>query len=242
MVLSGSDLFVETDGNSLGQPGGALWKLRGDGGEPQLIRDDAGRPRGLARLSDGRIVIADYEAHVVRTLDPSSNTLTTLAGQVGQPGMVNGSGTTARFNSPYDVVVLSDDSIIVSDYGNHCLRKVTTTGEVTTFAGQAGTSGQADGAVGTSRFNQPQGLALGPDGTIYVSDSGNFLIRKIAGGNVSTLAGDGSPGFSDATDPLSGELFGMEGLDVSPDGKYLYIADGNRGEDGPYNRVRRLTL
>jgi hypothetical protein len=59
---------------------------------------------------------------------------------------------------------------------------------------------------------------------------------------VTTVAGDGTPGFQDNLTPLSARFFGLEGLDVVPDATYLYIADGDRGEEQPYNRVRRMDL
>lgn len=243
LAIVGDSLYIQTDSNSLGQRGGALWRMRLEGGTPELVRDNLGRVRGLTALPDGRLALADYQGQVVRVFDPSSGQLTLLAGQVDQPGMENGQGANARFDEPYDLVVMPDGSLLVSDFGNHCLRKVTMTGTVTTFAGIAGEPGQADGNVEDAHFNAPQGLAIADDGTIYVTDTGNFVVRAISpSGDVSTIAGDGSPGFKDSTDPRSGEIFGLEGMDMSPDGAYLYIADGNRGDGGPYNRIRRLTL
>ena len=60
--------------------------------------------------------------------------------------------------------------------------------------------------------------------------------------SVTTVAGTGTRGYLDAEDPLAAQLFGLEGIDVSADGSYLYVADGSGGEDLPYHRVRRLTL
>ena len=243
LAIVGDSLYIQTDSNSLGQRGGALWRMRLEGGTPALVRDNLGRARGLTAMPDGRLAMADYQAEVVRVFNPSTGQLSLLAGQVDQAGMQNGQGANARFDEPYDIIVMPDGSLLVSDFGNHCLRKVTTTGDVTTFAGIAGEPGQADGSVEDAHFNAPQGLAVAADGTIYVTDTGNFVIRAISpSGQVSTVAGDGSPGFKDSTDPRSGEIYGLEGTALSPDGAYLYIADGNRGDGGPYNRIRRLTL
>lgn len=78
------------------------------------------------------------------------------------------------------------------------------------------------------------------DGNLYVSDTGNFVVRKITSSGVSTIAGTGSPGYEDSEDPMSGQVFGLEGIDVGAG--YMFIADGNRGETGPYHRIRRLSL
>jgi len=139
-------------------------------------------------------------------------------------------------------VVADDGSLLVSDFGNNRIRKVTMSGEVTTFAG-TGAAGEKNGPRASATFDQPQGLAMDGDGNLYISDIGNFVVRKISpAGDVTTIAGSGTPGYKDSVDPMTGEIFGLEGLDVDPTGGYLYIADGNRGETGPYHRVRRLSL
>ncbi|HLU68909.1 MAG TPA: hypothetical protein VKZ63_21655, partial [Kofleriaceae bacterium] len=242
MVVVGDMLFVQTDGNSLGQQGGAIWRMRLEGGAPELVRDNVGRPRGMALLPDGRIALADYQGHVVRVLSPDSGTLGLLAGTFNSAGFADGSGASAKFNEPYDLVVTPSGDLLVSDLGNHRIRRVTMDGEVTTFAG-TGTPGLNDGPIGGAVFNAPQGLAIDGAGNVFVTDTGNFLIREIsAEGVVRTVAGDGSPGYRDSENPSEAQVFGLEGIDIDPNGPFLYIADGNRGEDGPYHRVRRCTL
>ena len=242
LVASGDQVFVQTDGNSLGQPGGAIWRMRTDGGTPELVRDNVGRPRGLALLPDGRIAMADYQAHVIRLLSPANGTLTQLAGSVNVAGYADGNGANAQFNQPYDLVVDSNGDLLVSDQGNHRIRRVTLSGDVSTYAG-TGSAGNGDGPAGSALFNQPQGLAIDGNGNLYVTDAGNFLIRQVrTDGQVTTIAGDGSPGYKDSEDPSEAQIFGLEGIDIDPSGPYLYVADGNRGDDGPYHRVRRCTL
>jgi sugar lactone lactonase YvrE len=240
LALAGDTLYVQTDGNSLGQPGGALWRMSASGSAPELLRDNVGKARGIAALPDGRLALADYTAHVLRIFSPSNGTLTLLAGSQGQAGMVNGTGAEARFNEPYDLVVVDGD-LLVSDFGNNRIRRVTLDGVVTTYAG-SGTPGMSNGSLGDAAFNAPQGLALRGDGTLFVTDTGNFTVRAITGDQVGQLAGDGSPGYRDSEDPMEAQIYGLEGVDIDPTGSFLYIADGNRGEDGPYHRVRRCTL
>jgi len=248
MALVGDTLYVETDGNSLGQPGppgGALWSMPATGGAPVLVRDNIGRSRGLAALPDGRIAIADYQAHEISLFDPSSGGLAVLAGMHNTPGYLDAQGAGALFDEPYHIVVLPDDTLLVADLQNHCLRQVDLAGNVTTYAGAGGVPGHVEGPLATARFNLPQGLTMDAAGNLYVTDLGNYRVRRISPeGEVSTIAGNGTAGYLDDADPLAGQLFGLEGVDVGADG-YLYIADGTRGDDKtnpPYHRIRRLTL
>jgi hypothetical protein len=83
---------------------------------------------------------------------------------------------------------------------------------------------------------------MAANGDVYITDLGNFRVRKIVGDQVMTVAGNGMGGYLDNDSPLSAELYGLEGLSVVPDGSMLYVADGNRGEDVPFNRVRQVKL
>jgi sugar lactone lactonase YvrE len=244
LALAGDTLFIQTDGNSLGQagpPGGALWRMPIEGGMPDLVRDNVGRTRGVVLLSDGRVVLSDHQAHVVQVYDPASGVLELLAGQLNTAGFADGQGAAAQFNEPYDVLVLPDGTLLVADLLNHRLRRIDLEGNVTTFAG-TGTAGTDDGPVAEATFNGPKALAQDADGTLYVTDTLGFVVRRISPeGEVTTIAGNGEPGWADDEDPLAGQLYGIEGLDVGHDG-YLYIADGTVGEELPYHRIRRLTL
>lgn len=241
LAIAGDTLYVQTDGNSLGQQGGAIWSMPIDGGAPELLRDNAGRCRGMVALDDGRLALTDFRAHVVQLFDPSSGTLTLLAGGMNAPGYRDGHGTEASFNEPYDVVERDDGTLLVADLANNRLRIVTLEGDVTTYAG-TDTQGQDDGPLATATFYHPQGLAFDAAGNLYVTDTGNYVIRRITpAGDVSTVAGNSSAGWADSADPRDGQLFGIEGIDAGSDG-YLYIADGTRGEPTAYHRIRRLTL
>lgn len=236
------ELYVQTDRNTRGQPSGALWRIDLDDGTPQLVQDDIGRPRGMASLGDGRLVLVDYLAHYVRLYDPETRSATILAGQPESPGYADGLGSAARFATPYDVVVTDDDVLYVADQDNHRIRRITLDGQVTTVAGD-GVAESRDGTLEVAQLSSPQALALGEDGVLYVTDTGTARVRKLyLGAGIVTIAGDGNQGFADDEDPYRARFYGLEGLDVSAADGHLYVADGDRGEGEPYHRVRRLVL
>jgi sugar lactone lactonase YvrE len=112
----------------------------------------------------------------------------------------------------------------VADTYNHAIRKITPAGEVTTLAGSPGITGMTDGPVSTSRFSHPYGVVVDSEGAIYVSDSHNLVIRKIASGTVTTLAGAaGMEGFNDGVGDAA--RFGLIlGIAAGPEGA-IYLAD-----------------
>ncbi|HEY1662175.1 MAG TPA: choice-of-anchor Q domain-containing protein [Verrucomicrobiae bacterium] len=121
-------------------------------------------------------------------------TFTTLAGG-SAAGNADGIGDAARFAKPYDVAVDTNGNIYVSDSDNSTIRLITPAGVVTTLAGLAGITGDADGVNGSARFSHPLGIARDNSGNFYVVDSDNTTIRKVTpSGVVSTLTStDGTP-------------------------------------------------
>jgi sugar lactone lactonase YvrE len=230
--------YVQTDRSSLDQETGALWRVALDTGVPTLVQDNVGRVRGLASLSDGRIVMADAEEHTVKLFDPGTGMVTTIAGVAGMADFVDGVGSAARFNRPLDVVVTSTDDLYVADYGNNRIRFVTLAGAVGTVAGN-GVQASVDGNALSASFNNPSGLALQNDNTLYISEFSSGFIRKLSAGAITTVAGS-TPGFADNADPLQGQLYVNEGIDIAV--PFLYISDGNGGTEDLFHRVRRLQL
>jgi FG-GAP-like repeat/NHL repeat len=125
----------------------------------------------------------------------------TLAGLGGSSGSTDGTGSAARFNTPYGVAVDGAGTIYVSDTFNHTIRAITPAGATSTLAGLAGSAGSTDGTGSAARFNTPTGIAIDAAGNLYVADSHNHTIRKISpAGAVSTMAGlAGSVGSADGT-------------------------------------------
>ena len=124
------------------------------------------------------------------TGDTGSPGLTLLAGHVGGPGNVNGTGSTARFEGMAGVALDAAGNAYVADKADQTIRRITPAGVVTTFAGISGVAGATDGALPVATFNQPMALAFDPSGNLIVVDAGNNTIRRISTqGIVSTLAG-----------------------------------------------------
>ena len=156
-------------------------------------------PQGLVVDSSGNVYVADAGNHRIRKIT-STGSVTTYAGTTGGGGYAEGAAVTlAKFNSPYGVVLDSLGNLFVADRLNHRIRRITPGGMVSTYAG-AGTAGSADGALASSTFNRPVGLAIDAFDTLYVSDEQNHKIRRVTpvGGpdQVQTVAGTGVAGFA----------------------------------------------
>ena len=110
-------------------------------------------------------------------------------------GFTDGTGAAAQFDIPSSLAIAPDGTLYVVDWANHAIRAVTPSGAVTTFAG--GTQGAADGVGTAAQFDRPLFIAVATNGTIYLADHHNHLIRAITpAGVVTTLAG-GSVGAAD---------------------------------------------
>jgi len=154
------------------------------------------QPFGLTHDAAGAIYVADTRNNVIRRV-AVDGTVSTLAGSAGLSGATDGSGGTARFNEPRGIVLAPDGDLYVADQSNNVVRRVTTAGVVTTYAG-SGTAGFADGAAAlAARFSQPTGVAAAANGDLIVTDSANNRVRRVlrfgsAAGAVETLAGSGA--------------------------------------------------
>lgn len=131
---------------------------------------------GLAMDGNDILYVADVLNHSIRRID-GQGTVTTFAGN-GTPGLVNGTGTGARFRNPYGVATDGSNNVYVADFSNHAIRRITPLRAVTTIAGN-GTAGMVDGAGAVARFNQPSDVTVLANGSIYVVDFGNSRIRRI---------------------------------------------------------------
>lgn len=185
---------------------------------------------GIGGLSAG-YYITDTQNNAIRGWDGSN--VTTFAG-TGTAGFVNGYRTSAEFSSPMSTATDGSGNMYVVDYGNNVIRKINTSGYVTTFAGN-GTPGLADGGPAVAQFRSPCGIVFDPaNGYLYVVDSGNNAIRRLdLSGNVVTYAGSQHGGL------VNGALLQAEfqcPMGIAIYGGYLYIADAMN------NAIRRIDM
>jgi serine/threonine protein kinase, bacterial len=187
-------------------------------------------PMGLTTDAQGNVYVTSGQCIKKITL---TGQVSTLAGVYNASGYIDATTTVARFNNPLGLTADAQGNIYVADYGNHCIRKITPAGVVTTVAGN-GTLGNANGNGSTARFYYPYDVAFDATTTsLFVADTYNARIRKIdAGSNVSTYAGS-TPGFADGN--VSSALFNfITGIAVDKQGN-LYVCDRNN------YRIRKIT-
>ena len=153
---------------------GSIGSVDGYGNNAQF-----NNPSAVAEDASGNLFISDSGNHVIRKITPS-RVVSTFAGSAGNAGSVDGNGESARFWNPQGVAVDSVGNVYVADTGNNTIRKITPMGQVSTIAGLPGPGGFADGPGAQARFNGPAGIAVTKDGTIYVADTNNHVIRKVA--------------------------------------------------------------
>lgn len=177
-------------------------------------------PVGLGVNAQGTVYVADAYNSTVRRIS-AQGVVSTLAGVAGDTGWRDGTSAQARFNTPVGLTLDGQGNVFVSEYFNNVIRKITPSGEVTTFAGKPGKGGFADGKAADALFLHPQTLSFAPDGSLIVADTGNNRVRRIApDGVVSTLAGNGE-GEKVTTGALPGMLHLPYGVQALADGSVL---------------------
>lgn len=134
-------------------------------------------PIGLAVDSLGNVYVADTLNYTIRKITPAG-VVTTLAGLAGNRGTDDGIGSAASFAAPYSAVTDSKGNVYVADLAGYTIRKITSSGVVTTLAGKPGFAASDDGIGSAARFFFPSGITRDSSGNLYVADSGNNIIRK----------------------------------------------------------------
>jgi hypothetical protein len=194
-------------------------------------------PTGITVDAAGNRYIAAQNANMIYKLD-ASGVLSRYAGTgtCGSSGD-GGSAVSANLCQPASVAIDAGGNLYIADSGNHRIRKVTAGGTITTIAGTGTCCYSGDGGPATSaQFNFPEGVAVDGSGNVYIADTNNHRLRKIAGGIVTTVAGTGTAGFSgDGGLATGAQLSGPQAVLVDTPGN-IYIADRNN------NRVRKVTI
>jgi len=237
IALDGAGLLYVADASSNTirrvTPAGATTVLAGSPGAAGSA-DGAGsaarfnQPGGIAVDGSGAIYVADTGNATIRRIT-AAGAVTTLAGSPLVRGSADGTGASASFSSPTGLAVDAAGTIFVADTFNATIRRITPGGVVTTLAGAPAQRGEADGAGGAARFNQPSGLAVDGAGVLYVADTYNHTIRRIApDGTVTTLAG--SAGISGAVDLTGANALFNQPAGVAADAAgTVYVADTGNG-------------
>jgi DNA-binding beta-propeller fold protein YncE len=190
------------------------------------------KPMGVAVDGDGNAIVADRGNHRICKITPQGQ-VSTLAG-TGKEGHRDGEGNVSKFSHPNGVAVDGDGNLIVADEYNHCIRKVTPQGQVSTLAGTAGEKGYRNGEGAVAQFHYPCGVAVDGDGNIIVADEYNDRIRKITPqGHVSTLAGTGGVSHRDGEGTVA-QFNKPNGVAVDGNGNII-VADSFN------NCIRKIT-
>lgn len=232
-----------TQGTCGSAPSASSWRQMGTvtvatlaGASPMGYADGTGSaarfntPMGVAVDASGNVYIADSSNNRIRQITPAG-VVTTFAGS-GVSGFADGTGTAAQFAGPRGLAFDGSGNLLVADTSNSRIRQITPAGVVTTLAG-SGIRGYQEGSAASAQFNMPSGVAVDGSGNVYVGDTVNSRIRKIAGGVVSTFSGSGLNGYVDGTSTVA-RFFGIYGLAVDGGGN-VYVADTQN------NRIRLVS-
>lgn len=214
-------------------PAGVVTTFAGSGtagttnGSPTSARFNT--PRSVAADASGNVYVADTGNHRLRKISPEG-VVATFAGS-GTVGTTEGAPTSARFSSPDGIALDKDGTAYVADRGNNRIRKVTSSGTVSTLAGSA--VGSANGTGTAAQFSAPRGVAVDAEKNVYVADTGNNRIRKITpAGVVSYTSGSGTAGYANGASG-SAQYNAPAGIAISPLGT-LYVGDTTN------NRIRTV--
>lgn len=182
-VDASGNLYITEQGNNdirVVAPGGAVITLAGNGTKGYV--DGAGTtaefniPEGVVLDAGGNVYVADSQNNVIRRITPAG-VVSTYAGN-GTKGYVDGPAATAEFSDPTGLAIDKARNIYVTDAFNNVIRKISSTGTVSTFAG-SGSSGSANGTGSAASFQLPTGITIDGSNNLYVTESVNSDIREI---------------------------------------------------------------
>jgi sugar lactone lactonase YvrE len=189
-------------------------------------------PSGLTVDTNGNIYVAETSNNRIIKINPSG-IISIFAGN-GTYGHADGPGDSAMFRHPKGLAVDGLGNVYVADASNNCIRKITPSGEVSTFAGD-GSQGFVDGLGTSAKFFGPYDVAIDNTGNIYVTEYWNNIIRKITpSGDVRTIAGDGTWGFANGPG-VSARFQYPDGIAIDSIGN-IYVTETET------HRIRKISL
>ena len=178
-------------------------------------------PAGIAVDAEGNLFVADIFNEKIRKITPNGN-VSTFAGSTF--GFADGVSNVAMFKRPFDVTIDPIGNLYVTDFFNHKIRKISSTGLVSTFAGNI--EGYLDGIGTSALFNLPNNITIDKQGTLFITDSENRRIRKITStGVVTTFAGSGASVAADGQG-MAASFSSLRGITVDQTGN-LFVVDDN---------------
>jgi len=206
----------------------------GDGG--QAIDCELNSPTGVAVDASGNFYICERDAHRVRKVS-TDGIITTFAG-TGVAGYSGDGGmaTAAMLNRPYHIVVDAIGNVLFSEGNNHCIRKVNSTGVISTIAGTGNSGFNGDGILATvAQLNSPSGIAIDNANNIYIADFDNNRVRKVNNfGIITTIVGTGATLYNGDNIPATNaNLWAPAGV-VIDNANNLFITDYR------HHRIRKV--
>jgi uncharacterized protein (TIGR03437 family) len=216
--------------------GDGVTGFAGDGGVATSAQLNLGVSSGIAVDSAGNVYIADSGNNRIRRVSVSG-VITTVAGN-GSAAYTGDSGvaTSASLNGPVAVAVDASGNLYIADAGNNVVRKVSTSGIITTVAGNGTAGFSGDGGRATSaQLWTPSGVAVDHAGNLYIADYGNYRIRLVSAGTISTIAGNGTEAYAGDGGPATAASLAPAGIASDALGN-LFIADQNN------NRIREVSI
>lgn len=205
----------------------------GDGGP--ATKAQLHTPHDLLFDREGNLLIADTGNQRIRRLD-RQGVITTIAGDgKALQSNYNGTAPATSLNNPQSIALTKDGELLIADTYNSVVRKLDKQGKLTIFAGSVAGYGGDGGPADKAQMNLPMAVAVGPDGSVYVSDAGNSRIRRIApDGKISTIVGYGPPadtyggGYAGDGGPAAkGKIFSATDLKCDAAGNLYIVDSGN---------------
>ncbi|HEY2459680.1 MAG TPA: Ig-like domain repeat protein [Candidatus Acidoferrum sp.] len=238
---AGNIFIADTRNNRIRVVSGSTITTIAGNGAPGFSGDGAAAlaaslrfPRGIALDASGAVYVADTGNHVVRKI--SAGIITTVAGN-GLEGFSGdlGPATSANLASPVGLAVDAAGNLYIADTGNRRVRFVSG-GVITTLAGNGVQAYSGDGgSAASASLARPVGLSLDASGTLFITDAGNNVLRRVRSGFIRTAAGDTTQGFfGDSGPPMAAALNNPTGV-VALSGT-VYISDKDN------QRIRRMDI